>query len=68
VVAGHARQTAVPSPAAVAVHDDGDVLGDRLRPHGLEQLGFRQNDKISCSFFLSSSSTLAMKRSVVFWI
>src|SRR4029450_5004168 len=28
----------------------------------------RQNDKISCSFFLSSSSTFAMNRSVVFWI
>jgi hypothetical protein len=26
-----------------------------------------QNERISCSFFFSNSSTLAMSRSVVFW-
>src|SRR5258705_3205548 len=68
VVSGHARQAAMGRPASVAVHDDGDMLGNRLGANGLEQVAFRQNDRISCSFFFSSSSTLAMKRSVVFWI
>ena len=63
VVSGHAWQAAMGCPASVTVHDDGHVLGNRLGANGLEQVAFRQNDRISCSFFLSSSSTLAMKRS-----
>jgi hypothetical protein len=67
-VPGHARQASAGRPAAITVHDDGDVLGDGLGAHGVEQLGLAQNVRISCSFFLSSSSTFVMKRSVVFWI
>src|SRR4029450_2631771 len=55
-------------PASVTVHDDGHVLGNRLGANGFEQVAFRQNERISCSFFLSNSSTLAMNLSVVFWI
>src|SRR5438067_2563511 len=77
-MAGHPRQALARRPPAVAVHDDGDVGWRRLRPDQREQIllaeslqgGCRrrapQNDRISCSFFFSSSSTLAMKRSVVF--
>src|SRR5204863_3623581 len=71
-VAGHARQPALGGPAPVAVHDDGDVRGHRVRADRLQQgrLGGdrHQKDMISCSFFFRSSSILAMNLSVVFWI
>ena len=80
-VTGDPRQAAAGRPSPVAVHDDRDVLGNGLGADGFEQRLLAvarghtmvisrnaQNDKISCSFFLSSSSTLAMNRSVVFWI
>src|SRR2546426_1000847 len=71
-MAGHARQAALGRPAPVAVHDDGDVGGHRVRADGLQQRGLggdgHQKDMISCSFFFRSSSILAMNLSVVFWI
>src|SRR5438552_14986026 len=71
-VARHPGQAALGGPAPVAIHDDGDVRGHRLRAHGFQQRGLgghgHQKDMISCSFFFRSSSILAMKRSVVFWI
>src|SRR5438046_3744938 len=71
-MAGHARQAALDRPAPVAVHDDGDVGGHRVRADGLQQRGLggdgHQKDMISCSFFFASSSILAMNLSVVFWI
>jgi len=47
VVPGHARKPAAGGPSPIAVHDDGDVLGDGLRANRVEQLGFAQNDRIS---------------------
>src|SRR5207245_801012 len=59
-MAGHARQAALGRPAPVAVHDDGDVGGHRVRADGLQQRGLggagHQKDMISCSFFFRSSS------------
>src|SRR5688572_21618454 len=78
-VPGHTRQPAARRPPPVAVHDDRDVGRHRLGADQRQQLrlteavqrGRRrrpsQNERISCSFFFSSSSTLAMNRSVVFW-
>src|SRR5262245_11495942 len=68
-------------PPSVAVHDDGDVLRQRLLTDGLEEgrlfgrdgTGRRdsriggQNSRISCSFFFRSSSTFCVDRSVSFW-
>src|SRR5262249_18088436 len=80
-VAGHPRKVAQTGPPPVLVHDDGDVLRQRLLADGLEEgrlvdrygTGRRtgrldgQNSRISCSFFFRSSSTFCVERSVSFW-
>src|SRR5262249_58539043 len=78
---GHSGQRAKAGPPPVAVHDDGDVLRQRLLANRLEErrlvsgngAGGRtgriggQNSRISCSFFFRSSSTFWVDRSVSFW-
>src|SRR5712691_1954939 len=41
-VAGHAWKTPARGPASVAVHDDGDVVGERLGPNDLPELPFAE--------------------------
>src|SRR5438128_2451892 len=70
-MAGHARQAALLRPAAVAVHDDGDMARDRSAP--AQSLGALRGDsrahlpRISFSLALEISSTSLIVSSVSFW-